>query len=203
MRQARSGRGRRFPSRLAVLAIVLAVACYTAAAQESESKGGFRKNTGIGIWTESLSRTTDIAGGTYLTAGFEAFLGDFALLDIRYLTDIVPAAFSDHLVAASLGFKAINFGQSPTTASLEGELGIGENSNGPAFVLAPTYLVQLAGGTLRHYAGVTISPLHFWKLGFSEGAPGLVLDLLAVRLLLDVVDYEFLWGFSAVNLAIF
>ena len=195
--------------RIGAFVIVLLALTMSLAAQENgaDERNAFRRNTGIGIWTESLSQTADIGGGTYLTAGVGAFLGNAALIDVRYMTDIMPGTFSDQLVLASIGFKAIDFGRAAaSTVALEDQFGIELSSGpspGPAFVIAPTYLVQLAGGAVSHYAGLTISPVHSWKVVTEGPGLGVTVDILTVRLLLDVVDYEFLWGFTAFSVSIF
>lgn len=201
MKQLRAG----LVYRAILVLTILVIASSATFAQEREGKGPFRRNTGIGFWTESLSRSNDIGGGTYVSAGFQAFLGNAALLDMRYLTDLMPLSFNDHLALVSIGFKAIDYGEANPDIFGD-DLGITppQSSRGPVFVIAPTYVAELAEiPTVRHYVGLTITPFHTWKALFLDEGPRFAVELLSIRLLLDLQDYEFVWGFSTTNLAIF
>jgi hypothetical protein len=141
---------------------------------------------GFGIWIESYSETTEINGGTYLSVSAGLFLGNFALLDLRYSTDLLPTTFDDHLVAATAEIKLS-----------------GRANPGPTMTAGPTYLIDVSEFGSHHYVGFSWTLLSTWKSGFVMPGFGVVIDLLTLRFLWDVTDAEFLFGFGLLETQIF
>jgi hypothetical protein len=180
--------------------VLLAVAVPLTAQPFEPYEPSISDSIGIGFWAESVSQTRDINGGTYFTAGASAFLGNFALLNIRYMTDIVPLSFDDQILSATLSLRL------RTYADL-GEGGFDEFGapvgSGPALLVGPTYMLDFEPEGLSHYVGVAISPLSTWKLGSVMPGLGFYFDFLTVRFLWDVEDFEFLWSYSTFSLSFF
>jgi hypothetical protein len=141
---------------------------------------------GFGIWIESYSHTSEINGGTYLSVSAGLFLGNFALLDLRYSTDLLPTTFDDHLIAVSA------------------EINLSRRSlPGPSMTAGPIYLFDVSEFSTHHYVGLSWSLLNSWKAAFSIPGLGLFFDVFSLRFLWDVTDGEYLFGFSMIEPQIF
>ena len=141
---------------------------------------------GFGVWIESYADTTEINGGTYISVSAGLFLGNIAILDVRYSTDLLPSTFEDHLVAASAEIKLSSWA-----------------TPGPTMSAGPMYLIDVSEFGTHHYVGVSWSLLHSWRTGMTIPQFGIAFDLLSLRFLWDVTDSEFLFGFSLAEFQIF
>ena len=134
---------------------------------------------GFGIWIESLSRTTDINGGTYGSVSAAVFLGRRVLVDLRYMTDLLPMTLNDHLVELS---AQINLGN------------VSEPS--PAMTFGPGYLTDLASFGTNHYLGVVWSVVNSWQSALISEEFGIYINMLSFRFMWDISDGEPLFSFT-------
>jgi len=137
---------------------------------------------GFGVWIESLSHTTDINGGTYGAVSAGLFLGRRVLVDLRYLTDLLPTTFNDHLVELS---AQINFGRlSPGM---------------PAMTFGPGYLTDVSSFGTNHYVGIVWSVLNSWQSAMISEEFGIYVNILSFRFMWDVTDGDRLFSFTLVE----
>jgi hypothetical protein len=134
---------------------------------------------GFGVWIESFSHTTDINGGTYLSVSAAAFLGARVLADLRYMTDLVPATFDDHLLELS---TMVNLGN--------------PWSIGPATSFGLSYLFDVTSFGTNHYLGIVWSVINSWRAGLVADEFGFYMNGLSFRLMWDLTDGERLFSFT-------
>ena len=137
---------------------------------------------GFGVWLESFTHTSDINGGTYVSVSAAVFLGRRVLADLRYMTDLVPATFDDHLLELS---AQINVGDVSRAA--------------PAMTFGPAYLTDVSSFWTNHYLGIAWSVFNSWRSGLMSDEFGFYINALSFRLMWDLTDGERLFSFTVLE----